>query len=89
MGGVEAATKDQEVSVVHGAPVQQGQDGPVKEALAFGAQALTEALPILGAKRLVRDAGHITEQASGLGLHADHFGARDGQCVGVAVLLQP
>ena len=34
-------------------------------------------------------AGDIAVQAPRFGLHADHFGARNGQGVGVALLLQP
>ncbi len=86
---VEAATKHQPMAFVHGAMLEQRQDGPIKEPLPFGALALTESLPVLGAQRTVPDAGDIAEQTPRLGLHADHFGGRNGQGVGVALLLQP
>ena len=47
---VEAATDDQEMASIYGPSLHPGQDRPVKEALAFGAQALAEALPVPRAK---------------------------------------
>ncbi len=88
VGVVQAATDHEPVTTVHGASVHEGQACPVKEALAFGAQALREALPVPGMERLLRHAGHITEQEAGAGLHTHGFGRRDGQGVGVALLFQ-
>ena len=86
---VQAAAKDQPMATVDRAPLHQRQDGPIKEAIPFGALALTQALPVLFAQGLLCDAGHITEQASLLGLHTDDFGARNSQRVGVSLLLEP
>ena len=62
---------------------------PNQRAAPLGALALTESLPVLSAQRTVPAAGDIAVQAPRFGLHADHFGARNGQGVGVALLLQP
>ena len=83
--GVQAATHDQEVAAVDAAALEPGQDGPVKEALAFGAQALTQGLPVLLAKGLLGDVGHRVEQASLLGLDTDDLDGWHGQRVGVAL----
>ena len=58
---LQAAAKDEPMATVQAAPMHQRQPGPIKEALAFGALALTEPLPIAGMERLVRDAGHISQ----------------------------
>ena len=86
-GIVEAATKDEEVAVVHRALVHDGQDGPREEPLAFGALALREELPVLGAQRLL-DAGDIGQHAPVFGLDTDDFDGGDGQGRRVALLLQ-
>ena len=86
---VQAATKDEPMATVHHAPVDHRQAGPVKEALAFGAQALTQALPVLGAEDTVRDAGHISQQEADACLPSSDFGGRHRQRVGVALLLEP
>ncbi len=65
-----------------------GQDGPVKEPLAFGALTLTEPLPGAGAQVVGSDPANIAEQAASWRLYTDHLGARDRQSVGVALLLQ-
>ncbi len=88
VGVVEAATDHEEVTTVHRASAHDRQASPVKEALAFGAQAGREALPIAGTQRLLRDTGDITEQKTCSALHANDFGARDGQRVGVALLFE-
>src|SRR2546421_7912083 len=67
-GIVEAATKDEEVAVVEGAVVQDGQESPGKEALTFAAVALREELPVLWAERLLLDRGNISQQAPVVGL---------------------
>src|SRR2546425_949536 len=59
---VEATTDDQPMTTVHDAPVEPRQDGPIKKPFPFGPLALAESLPVLGAKLVVRDAGHVTEQ---------------------------
>src|SRR2546421_3314478 len=58
-GIVEAATKDEEVTVVDGALMHNGQDGPGKQTLAFGTQALGEGLPVRWAERLLMNGGGI------------------------------
>ena len=84
---VEAATDDQPVATVHAALLDPGPDGPIEKALPFGALALTEALPVLGAQGTVGDIGDITEQDAGFGLPSSDFGARHRQRVREAVLL--
>src|SRR5216684_6906838 len=59
---VEAATHHEPMATVHDACLHHRQARPVEEALALGAQALREALPIPGMEGLLRDAGHVTEQ---------------------------
>ena len=54
-------------------------DEPVKEALAFGTQALGETLPIPRAEGLLGDASHIREQEACPCLHTDHLNGRDGE----------
>src|SRR5260370_1259967 len=66
---VQAPTDHQPMATVHGATLPQRQERPIKKSLPFGPLALTEPLPVLGGERVVRDGGHITEQASLLGLH--------------------
>ena len=73
---------------VHAAGLCYGQARPVEETLAFGAQALREALPLPRTERLLGDAGHIREQQAGAGLHTDHLDGGDGQGVRQALLLQ-
>ncbi len=85
---VQAATKDQPMALVHRASVDQRQPGPIKEPQPFGAQALTESVPVLFVQCLLADTGHIVEQPPLRGLDADNLGARNGQGVGVALLLQ-
>jgi hypothetical protein len=48
MRGVEAAAHDEPMATVSDASLRDWQASPVKEALAFGAQALPETLPIAG-----------------------------------------
>ncbi len=83
--GVQAATHDQEVAAVDAAALEAGQNGPVKKPLTFGAQALTQRLPVLLAKGLLGDVGHRVEQASLLGLDTDDLDGWHGQRVGVAL----
>jgi hypothetical protein len=85
VGVVKTTAKDQEVAAVDAAALEAGQDGPIKEPLAFGAQALTQWLPVLLAKGLLGDVGDRVEQASLLGLHTDDLDGRHSQRVGVAV----
>ncbi len=76
------------MTTIHGASVHQGQARPVKEALAFGALAGRETLPILGVQRLVRDVRDIGQHVAGCRLHTHDFGAWDGQRVGAGLLFQ-
>ena len=85
---IQAAPKDEEVASIDGALVQEGQDGPIKEALALGALALREALPVGRAQGTRREAAHISQQGTGWGLDTHDFGGRHRQRVGVALLLQ-
>ena len=87
-GVVEAAAHHEPMALIHRAPMHHRQARPVKETLAFGAQALREALPIPGAERLLRNAGHISQQDARAGLDTDDFGGGHRQRVGVALLLQ-
>jgi len=75
---IEATTKDEPMATVVLTSVDERQAGPVKAALAFGAQAATEPMPVLFAQRLVRDTGHISQQKVGAGLHTDDLGRGDG-----------
>ena len=86
--GVQAATHNQEMAAVNRACLDPGQHGPVKKPLAFGAQALTEALPVLLAKGLLGDGGDRVEQVALRGLDTDDFGARNGHRVGEALRLE-
>src|SRR6266700_267951 len=85
---VQATAYDQEMAAVDVAALEPGQDGPVKEAFAFAAQALREWLPVLWAQGLLGDAGDRAEQASLLGLDTDDLDARHGQGVGIALRLE-
>src|SRR6266700_176971 len=85
---VQATAYDQEMAAVDVAALEPGQDGPVKEAFAFAAQALREWLPVLWAQGLLGDAGDRAEQASLLGLDTDDLDAGHGQGVGVALRLE-
>ena len=88
-GIIEAAAQDEEVAVIDTALVQDGQDGPGEEALALGAQALGEQLPVVWAQRLLLDGGHIGEQESIAGLDTDDLDGGNGEGVGVVLLFQP
>src|SRR6266516_3794199 len=88
IGVVEAAAHEEPMATIRDPSLHHGQARPVKEALAFGAQALREALPLLGTQRLLRDAGYVTEQQAGAGLYTDHFRGGNSQGIGVALLLQ-
>ena len=70
---IEAATNHEEVATVERALVEDRQDGPVKEPLALGAQALGESLPVLRAERTLGDAAHISKQRAGGGLDTNDF----------------
>jgi hypothetical protein len=85
---VEAAPHHEPMATVYGAPMHHGQARPIKEALAFGAQARRVALPVAGTQRLLRTAGHISQQDARAGLYTDDFGGGHRQRVGVALLLQ-
>jgi hypothetical protein len=77
-GIIEAATQDEEVAVIDAALMHDGQDGPGEETLAFGAQALGEQLPVLGAQRLLLDGGDIGEQGSVAGLASSDLDGGNG-----------
>ncbi len=64
------------------------QASPVKEALAFGARTGRETVPIARAQGLPGDARDIAEQKTRPCLYTDDFSGRNGQHVGVALVLQ-
>jgi hypothetical protein len=70
---VEAAAKDEPMATVGDAMLHHRQSSPIKKPWPFGSLALTEALPILWAQRLVCDVGYVTEQVSRWSLHTDDF----------------
>src|SRR5260370_13421561 len=71
---VEAAAHQEPMATVHGASVHDWQASPVKEALPFGTQALTQTLPITDTERLLCDAGHRASQDACPCLYTDDFG---------------
>ena len=76
---VEAATHHEPVATIPGTSMHHGQASPVKEALAFGPQALGETLPIPRAEGLLGNAGHIREQEACPCVHTDHLDGGDGK----------
>src|SRR5690349_21703947 len=56
---LDAAAKDEPVAAIDRASLRDGQTCPIKEAFAFGAQALGQALPITSTQRLHCDAFHV------------------------------
>ena len=85
---VEAATHHEPMATVRDPSLHHGEASPVKETLAFGAQALRERLPIPRTERLLGNAGHIREQEACPCLHTDHLDGGDGQGIRQALLLQ-
>jgi hypothetical protein len=87
---VEAAAHQEEGSAINVPSVSNGQASPIKEAFPLGSQALREAVPIAGTQCLVCDGSDIAQQKiASACLDADRFGGRDGEDVGIALLLEP
>ncbi len=85
---VQAAAHHEPMATVCDPSMHDGQTSPVKEARAFGPQALGETLPLPRAEGLLGNASHIREQEACPCLHTDHLDGRDGQGVSQVLVLQ-